>query len=147
MPVEDRFWPKVDFSGICWEWVASIGTSGYGQFKLNGNMVGAHRVAYQILVGEIPDGLHLDHLCRNRRCVNPDHLDPVTPPENARRAGMVKGMSAVAGRMHAAKTHCPSGHEYSDTNTRVNRRGRRVCRTCSLFATRRHRERKALNAT
>lgn len=81
----ERFWSKVDTSGICWEWTAAR-SDGYGQFKSGpGEPAGAHRWAYQYLVGPIPVGVQLDHLCRNRACVNPDHLEPVSQRENILR--------------------------------------------------------------
>lgn len=81
---EERFWAKVDCSGDCWEWTG--GTSdGYGAIRVDGLMAKAHRFAYEQLRGPIPDDLDIDHLCRNTRCVNPDHLEPVTRSENARR--------------------------------------------------------------
>ena len=118
-----RFWLKVDCfteSG-CWEWRAGRGTGGYGKFNTGGNRgphVSAHRFAYEQLVGPVPKGLVLDHLCRNRICVNPAHLEPVTDRENVLRG---VGITAV----NAAKTHCPYGHEYD-----VVWRGRRTCKTC-----------------
>ena len=87
--IEARFWQKVDKSGDCWEWIGAV-SSGYGHFQTDGGTTTAHRVAYQLLVGPIPDGLHVDHLCRNTLCVNPDHLEPVTQAENNRRAALVR---------------------------------------------------------
>ena len=93
---EERFWAKVDKTDSCWLWTAAT-THGYGCFdaKPFGTAL-AHRIAYLLLVGPIPEGLHLDHLCRVTKCVNPAHLEPVTGAENSRRA-------------HAARTHCKSG--------------------------------------
>jgi hypothetical protein len=123
MPVEDRFWPKV-VVGDCWEWTAGRSADGYGIFAFGekrGSSETAHRVAWKMLVGAIPEGTELDHLCRNRACVNPDHLEPVTHADNMRRA--------FCGEIHARKTHCPQGHEYTDENTYRNA-GKRHCRKC-----------------
>lgn len=125
----DRFWEKVDKTGECWEWTAYRLKCGYGRFgvggsaKNGGRIVMAHRWAYENLVGPIPNGLQLDHLCRNRGCVNPEHLEPVTVRENLRRG---EGWS---GR-NARKTHCPKGHEYDEANTHRDSLGRRKCRRC-----------------
>lgn len=118
-----RFWNKVDASGDCWEWMGAIHKLGYGRFGITqGVQWQAHRFAYTELVGPIPEGLHLDHLCRNRSCVNPDHLEPVTAAENTLRA--------KPGSRNAAKTHCPRGHAYDDENT-IRRNGKRFCRACA----------------
>lgn len=87
---EERFWAKIekDHSTGCWEWTAYISELGYGQFKAFGAMVRAHRFAYELLIGPIPEGLEIDHLCQNRGCVNPDHLEPVSHIENVRRGHM-----------------------------------------------------------
>jgi hypothetical protein len=124
---EDRFWSKVD-AGDCWQWTDSLATNGYGAFRTPSGSVRAHRWAYEHLVGPIPDGLQLDHLCRNRGCVNPDHLEPVTLGENVRRG--------AAGAHLRARTHCPQGHEYTPENTYVRAGNRRRCRECDRAACR-----------
>jgi hypothetical protein len=128
----ERFWQKVEIntSTDCWTWRSQTLQKkgrfgeGYGLFWFNGRTVLAHRYSYQELVGPIPAGLTLDHLCRNRSCVRPSHLEPVTQAENnARRPAFVS--------FNAAKTHCPHGHEYTSENTYI-RPGTawRMCRTC-----------------
>lgn len=130
-PESERFWDKVDKSGDCWEWTA-YKLQGYGRFGVGGRrenggrIVYAHRWAYEALVGPIPDGLTLDHLCRNRACVNPDHLEPVTGATNS-----LRGESPAA--VNARKTNCPKGHEYTAENiTYGGYSGReRRCRACN----------------
>ncbi|MEU2992920.1 HNH endonuclease signature motif containing protein [Streptomyces griseoincarnatus] len=100
-----------------------VNPGGYGVIKSQGAMHNAHRVAYEVLVGPIPEGMHIDHLCRVRRCVNPHHLEPVTQRENTLRGD---GPTAI----HALKTHCPQGHPYDEVNTYVCSAGRRHCRKC-----------------
>lgn len=104
----------------CWHWTGPLFSNGYGAFWSGKRNVRAHRAMYELLIGEIPAGLALDHFCRVRHCVNPAHLEPVTLAENNRRA---------ARNPHA--THCPKGHELSPENTCLERNGRyRRCRTC-----------------
>src|ERR1035437_6893898 len=101
-----RFWAKVDKTEDCWNWTAHTDGMGYGQLAKpgqHGGLVVAHRFAYELLVGPIPEGLQLDHLCRNRACVNPDHLEPVT-----RRVNILRGVGF--GAVNAKKTECPRGH-------------------------------------
>lgn len=81
----ERFWAKVDRSDDCWVWTGTGTPKGYGQFAPHGKHVYAHRFAYELLVGPIPEGMTIDHLCRNRGCVRPDHLEVVTRGENTRR--------------------------------------------------------------
>ena len=123
----DRFdakWMPEPMSG-CWLWIGS-GARGYGYFLLEGHYGPAHRVAYERWVGPIPEGLDLDHLCRNRACVNPEHLEPVTRAENLRRG--------LGGRLRKRRWKCPAGHPYEGRNLYVNPLGRWVCRTCSKAA-------------
>lgn len=143
--IEDRFWAKVDFTGPCWEWMAGRDRDGYGRFSARGMASQyAHRVAWELLGLVIPDGLCLDHLCRNKSCVNPDHTEPVTIAENTRRAGFKKGMRTVIGDYHLGKTHCKRGHAYDAANTYITPDGWRHCRECSRLATQRYRARKAV---
>lgn len=131
-PPEERFWNFVlpEPNSGCWLWSGSLVWGGYGQFKVSRNTVRAHRFSYQFLVGPIPDGLHLDHKCRVRSCVNPDHLRPVTIRENN-----LLGEGPAAWNM--AKTHCPAGHEYTPENTRIGGRNKsRFCRACQAEANR-----------
>lgn len=123
-PEEARFWAKVKRSDSgCWNWTASTWANGYGQFKSDGRMVAAHRFAYERVRGNVPDGLQLDHLCRNRLCVNPDHLEAVSQREN-----ILRGMSPSA--RQARQTHCRKGHEFTAENTYSGTDGRRRCRAC-----------------
>jgi hypothetical protein len=120
----ERFMAKVDTSGDCWLWTASLSGSGYGQFFVGSRRWYAHRWSYDRFKGPIPDGLEIDHLCRVKVCVNPDHLEAVTHRENQRR-----GTSPVARNMDA--THCIHGHEFTPENTIQYRNGKRACRECS----------------
>ncbi|MFF0395160.1 HNH endonuclease signature motif containing protein [Streptomyces sp. NPDC005248] len=125
----ERFWSKTreedhGYKSPCLTWTASLNEQGYGRFKFDGTVHRAHRLAYQALVGPIPDGLQLDHLCRNRACVNVEHLEPVTA-----RANVLRGTGFAA--RNSKVTHCPEGHEYTPENTYVQPgTGQRECRTC-----------------
>jgi hypothetical protein len=109
----------------CWIWTA-YKKDGYGHAQFSGKLHQAHRLIYETLKGPIPEGLHLDHLCRNRSCVNPDHLEPVTPHENILRG--------AKGRL---KTHCVKGHLLSDENVYYHaKRNARHCIVCKYEARR-----------
>lgn len=122
---DPRIWDRVAHEGDCWVWVGSRDTNGYGKFYRDGRTLVAHRAIYEAMVGEVPVGLQLDHLCRNRPCLNPYHLEPVTHIENQRRRH---------------KPVCKNGHPASE---RVIVSGRRACRPCLREADRRYRERRA----
>lgn len=119
------FLEKVDKTDTCWNWTGYLNL-GYGVFKSKR----AHRVAYEHLVGPIPEGLVIDHLCRNRACVNPEHMEPVTNKENVLRG---IGPSAQAARL----THCVNGHELKPENLNIltskKTRLKRRCGACSRF--------------
>lgn len=129
----NRFWAKVDRRAAeeCWPWLGMT-RRGYGRFYVaKGALRSAHRISYELLVGPIPEGLELDHLCRNHSCVNPAHLEPVTHRENVLRG---EGLAAKC----AVKTHCSKGHPYDEANTYIEPKGKkRHCRVCVAAATRR----------
>ena len=137
-PTVDRFMDKVDVQpGSCWLWRGRLDYKGYGSFDLNGRPYGAHRVAYELLVGPIPADLQLDHLCRVHACVNPTHLEPVTLEENLRRG--TPSPSAI----NRAKIACARGHPFNAENTYVYPNGKRQCRSCARVHSERRRERLA----
>ena len=107
----------------CWLWQGTLDTGEYGLFFAEKIYFGAHRWSYEWFIGPIPDGLTIDHLCRVHRCVNPDHLEPVTHRENC-----LRGIAPAAQNAH--KTHCKYGHEFTPKNTRPRPEGGRTCREC-----------------
>lgn len=137
----NNFWSKVSKRDDgCWEWIGrrvyGPGSDSYGRIKIRGGLFVAHRVSYELNIGPIPDGLQLDHLCRHRWCVNPDHLEPVTQYENMRRGTLFER----AGSTLRDRTHCKNGHEFTDENTRWTTQGLnqyRKCRACDREAHRR----------
>lgn len=122
LSTEERFWQRVEKSGRggCWNWTGSVASNnGYGRIRVEGVTWRAHRLAWTLLVGDIPDEMVIDHICRNRRCVNPDHLRVVT--------AYVNSTENTVG--NATKTHCKHGHEFTEANTYVYDKGR-ACKAC-----------------
>lgn len=144
-PAVDRFAEKIALTDTgCIEWIGGLNGVGYGQFYAGRTSLDetgkayAHRWSYEYHVGPIPEGMHLDHLCRNRACVNPDHLEPVTVREN-----VLRGTAPSA--LHARKTHCPQGHPYEGSNLYLHPvTAQRACRSCGRErAAQKHRSQKA----
>mgnify|MGYP001593694735 FL=1 len=138
LPIEVRFWGKVDTHGPlpesrqelgpCWVWTAAVDSKGYGRFQLNRQNRIAHRVAFELRVGPIPSDLELDHLCRTRNCVNPEHMEAVTHLVN-----MHRGVAPTIA-LHLAN-RCRNGHPLTEGN--VLRAGKyRCCKTCRQVARR-----------
>jgi hypothetical protein len=126
LPVVERILRRIVLTDTgCWEWQGYADVHGYGQMGLGNKVYLVHRLSYEAHVGPIPDGMMIDHLCRYPRCVNPAHLDVVTPRENLMRSDLT-----FAGRK-ARQTSCIHGHLFDEKNTWVSKDGRRKCRKCS----------------
>ena|SRR5882757_926961 len=140
-PLAERFWKKVQKSEGCWIWTGAIQKGGYGSINLvrPPRRQVAHRIAYEFCKGPIPVGLTIDHLCRNRKCVNPEHLEAVTMGENTLRGF---GMTAI----NARKTNCPKGHPYDENNTYTYKcaaqKTLRLCRICKKQKDKEYRDKK-----
>ncbi len=124
-----RFWSRVVVPSMgeprlaCWKWQGHHSADGYGKCHYKGKTIHVHRLAYELAIGPIPDGLVIDHLCRHRWCANPYHMEPVTSRENT-----LRGQNNAA--RNAAKTQCHRGHAFSPENTYVDAKGQRGCRIC-----------------
>ncbi len=131
MSLPERFAAQIvpDQASGCWRWIGAH-VRGRGKLRQNNRERLATHVAWNLHRGEIPEGMVLDHLCRNVACVNPDHLEPVTQSENLRRGDTGARLRAVM--------HCPSGHAYDAANTYVDKRGKRYCRACSNLRRKRY---------
>jgi len=124
LPVEKRITYKIDDNG-CWLWTRGLTSHGYAEIWIDKKRYKVHRYMYEQKYGKIKAGLVCDHLCRVRRCINPDHIEPVTIREN-----VLRGIGIVP--ENAYKTHCINGHEFTDSNTRLSK-GKRYCRACSAI--------------
>lgn len=124
---------RFDASG-CWIW-QSAQRNGYGQFRWNRKSISSHRTSYLLFIGEVEKGKHLHHACKNKLCVNPEHLALVTPKEHCRLDNNACGQNA-------AKTHCKNGHEFTPENTKIRPDGARSCKICCRAAVRRSYEKK-----
>lgn len=130
--LKSRFLSKVEKAGSCWNWLGYIEKEGYGACSVKGVMWKAHRVSFELFKNEIPEGFQIDHLCRNRKCVNPEHLDAVTPKINVLR-------SNAPTAVNARRTHCRRGHELRGENLHVTTIGGRRCKACHRVVKKRHR--------
>lgn len=140
-PLPDRIWNRITVNSEtgCWESTLSLNAQGYTQVRWKGRTMRLHRLIYTHLVGPVPLDIHLDHLCRNRACCNPRHIEPVSGRENVMRGD---GFASV----NANKTHCPRDHEYDARNTYHDSTGARRCRQCArLTQNERRRQRRNTN--
>jgi HNH endonuclease len=121
-PIE-RFFQKIEIADSCWLWRGVIQPNGYGTFSVRYRYMRAHRFAYELFNGPIAVGLEIDHLCKTRNCVNPEHLEAVTKKENILRSNCFAAINA-------RKTECTQGHPYDELNTYIDSLGKRHCRRC-----------------
>ena len=126
--VRERLLSNIRPEGDCWVWMGFRNTWGYGTIKVRGEILLAHRVSYEEFVTAIPEGLEIDHLCRNRMCINPAHLEPVPHIVNVQRG--LAGKYPSNGDQERRKTHCPHGHPYDLFNTHWTKLGHRECKAC-----------------
>lgn len=144
-----KFFTRLDITGFCWLWRGKLNDKGYGRTSFKGRSTGAHRKAYELLVGPIPEGLTLDHICRIRHCVNPDHLEPVTQAENTQRAKRFRNLANTYTIDRTPKppkgplAHCHKNHVLDEGNTLVSKRPngtyRLQCKVCQHEAQERYR--------
>lgn len=124
--LEANFWRNIRKTSGCWYWMGRVVHGGYGSVSIGHSSFLAHRASYELYNGRIGEGLTVDHLCRNRLCVRPEHLEAVTQRENVMRG---EGLAA----QEARRTHCSRGHPFNGENLGIDRRGHRWCRACHQF--------------
>lgn len=128
----ERFWQYVEKTETCWLWKGGISKTGYGVFAMGSRRNGSfrsvlpHRFSFEVAGHALTEGRQIDHLCRNRCCVNPAHLEQVTARENTLR-------STAPSALNAQKTHCHRGHAFDQFNTYIAKNGARHCRACHRF--------------
>ena len=133
MKPDQLFFDAVDTDGDCWEWQLYVHPAGYGMLTRRGKRHYAHRYVWEMMVGPIPEGYDIDHLCRNKACVNPDHLEPVTRKENLRRGVTRQGKpSKIKGFRYEMCRRGKGPHRMEDPNLYYNHRGGRQCKACVL---------------
>ena len=124
--VKTRILRLSDIIGECWVWKGNINDTGYGKINIRRKPYLAHRISYEVFIGEIHEGLQINHTCQNRACINPDHLEVITIKERNRRGN---GIAA----QHLRQTHCKRGHPLSGDNLLIHKSGSRECRACILL--------------
>jgi len=128
-----RLLSKIKVVGNCWVRTISVHTDGYSVFDYKGRDIMSHRASYLLFKGDLDPKLTIDHLCRNRACINPEHLEQVTMKENVHRSPFTRAS------INSKKTHCPQGHKYTTKNTKMINTGKsRKCRICDIKQKRKH---------
>lgn len=122
----ERFWQRVSITDYCWNWKGTL-NNGYGLFSYGKKRIAAHRFIFLAMNDLILPGLQIDHLCRNKACVNPEHLELVTPAENVKRAVPFRKYYVPS----MLRTHCRAGHKYTKSNSMLLNTGGKICKKCN----------------